>query len=164
MLEPTKTKFFKYTDKDAFAFKGQYLDITTLFDAVLVNGFNLNIPQTFSITNNILTIVFDSAHGFENYSVIKIENADVEIVNPKTFAYTYTGQVTFNNVIKYKHPSTTAVQLLDPIAQTVLKTTMTNDDGSFVLRYNTYPKYSQLIAIDYSGEYNTQSLLLKTTS
>jgi hypothetical protein len=56
------------------------------------------------------------------------------------------------------------VQLLDPIAQTVLKTTMTNNDGSFVLRYDTYPKYSQLIAIDYSGEYNTQSLLLKTTS
>ena len=56
------------------------------------------------------------------------------------------------------------VQLLDPIAQTVLKTTMTNNDGSFVLRYDTYTKYSQLIAIDYSGEYNTQSLLLKTTS
>lgn len=88
----------------------------------------------------------------------------IESVNPKIFAYTYIGQVTFNNVIKYKHPSTTVVQLLDPIAQTVLKTTMTNDDGSFVLRYDTYPKYSQLIAIDYSGEYNTQSLLLKTTS
>lgn len=81
MLEPTKTKFFKYTDKDAFAFKGQYLDITTLFDAVLVNGFNLNIPQTFSIANNILTIVFASAHGFENYSVIKIENSDVAMFN-----------------------------------------------------------------------------------
>lgn len=81
MLEPTKTKFFKYTDKDAFAFKGEYLDITTLFDAVLVNGFNNNTPQSFSITNNVLTIIFSTAHGFENYSVVKIENADVTMYN-----------------------------------------------------------------------------------
>jgi hypothetical protein len=97
---------------------------------------------------------------------IPINTSDIFIsyANPKVFGYTFAGQVTFNNVIKYKHSSTTVVQLLDPIAQTVLKTTMTNNDGSFVLRYDTYPKYSQLIAIDYSGEYNTQSLLLKTTS
>lgn len=91
-------------------------------------------------------------------------NLPFTLYDPKVFQYIFSGQVTFNNVIKYKHPSTTVVQLLDPISQTVLKATMTNDDGSFVLRYDTYPKYSQLIAIDYSGEYNTQSLLLKTTS
>lgn len=112
MLEPTKTKFFKYTDKDAFAFKGQYLDITTLFDAVLVNGFNLNIPQTFSIANNILTIVFASAHGFENYSVIKIENADVAM---------------FNREFRVRNvPNTTTIEILVDETFTTIPTNFVN--------------------------------------
>lgn len=84
-------------------------------------------------------------------------------IDPKVFIYSFTGQVTFNNIVKYKHPSTTLVQLLDPISKVVLKSTMTNNDGTFQLQTDKYPKYSQLLAIDYSGEYNTQTLLLKIT-
>lgn len=112
MLEPTKTKFIKYTDKNAFAFKGQYLDITTLFDAVLVNGFNTNIPQSFSITNNVLTIVFASAHGFENYSVVKIENADVAL---------YNREFRVRNV-----PSTTSIEILVDETFTTIPTNFIN--------------------------------------
>lgn len=81
MLEPTRTKFYKYTDLDAPVFKGQYLDFTTMFDALLVNGFNSKTPSAFTLLNNVLTITFPIAHGYNNYSVLKISNADVPIYN-----------------------------------------------------------------------------------
>lgn len=81
MLEPTRTKFYKYTDLDAPVFKGQYLDFTTMFDALLVNGFNSKTPSAFSLVDNVLTITFAVEHGYSNYSVVAISNADVAMYN-----------------------------------------------------------------------------------
>ena len=81
MLEPTRTKFYKYTDLGAPVFKGQYLDLTTMFDALLVNGFNTKTPSSFSLADNILTITFATAHGYTNYAVLKITNANVPMYN-----------------------------------------------------------------------------------
>lgn len=81
MLEPTRTKFYKYTDVGAPVFKGQYLDISTMFDALLVNGFNQKTPSAFSLADNILTITFATAHGYTNYTVLKLINSNVAMYN-----------------------------------------------------------------------------------
>lgn len=81
MLEPTKTKFYKFDDIGVPDYKGLYLDMTTLFDTVLVNGFNLKTPQTFLITDKVLTITFALDHGYLAHQVILITGANVEMYN-----------------------------------------------------------------------------------
>lgn len=85
----------------------------------------------------------------------------IEKVNEKKFTYIIEGQVTFNSVVKYKHPSTTFVQLIDVVNQTVLDTTSTTIDGTFTLRRDDIPRSAQVLAVDMSGEYNTQILQIK---
>lgn len=79
----------------------------------------------------------------------------------KVFTYVLEGQVTFNSVVKYKHPSTTFIQLMDSIGQAVLNTTVTAKDGKFKIYTDKLPSNSQLLAVDVSGEYNTQVLKMK---
>lgn len=85
----------------------------------------------------------------------------IQTANERIFTYVVEGQVTFNSVVKHKHPSNTFIQLINVINQTVLETTTTAEDGRFKIYTNNIPKSSQLLAVDISGEYNTQILQMK---
>lgn len=85
----------------------------------------------------------------------------LHMIKERIFTYIVEGQVTFNSVVKHKHPSNTFVQLVDIINQAVLETTVTSEDGKFKIYTDSIPRSSQLLAVDISGEYNTQILQMK---
>lgn len=120
---------------------------TTPNSDVLTPGFKTRPSYVYPIDNRVIPI--------------KQVDSKIKTFNDKIFTYIINGQVTFNNTIKYKHPSTTVVQLLDVLNKTVLETTVTDTDGKFKISRDTIPSSSQILAIDVSGEYNTQILQMK---
>lgn len=120
---------------------------TTPSSDVLTPGFKTRPSYVYSIDNRIIPIIETSSR--------------VQFLNEKKFTYTINGQVTYNNAIKYKHPSTTMVQLVDVINKSIIETTVTSEDGKFKISRDTIPPSSQLMAVDLSGEYNTQILQMK---
>lgn len=81
MLEPTRTKFYTYEDTDAPLLKGDYLEITNILKKTLIEGFNLRIPLSMILADNVLTIFFQENPGYKDYQVISISGADNNIYN-----------------------------------------------------------------------------------
>lgn len=77
----TSVKFFHSEMLGAPVLSGTEGALIAILDAVLVNGFNLKTPSSASITGNVVTMVFPSAHGFEVGSVIEVAGVNVAAIN-----------------------------------------------------------------------------------
>lgn len=138
---------YQYCSRFYYMYVFSNTTTTTPSSEILTPGFKTRPSYVYSIDNRVIPIM-------------KVP-LKIQTLNERKFTYIINGQVTYNNAIKYKYPSTTIVQLVDILNKTTLETVGTSEDGKFKLYRDTIPPLSQLLAIDVSGEYNTQILQMK---
>lgn len=186
MLEPTKTKFYKFDDVGVPDFKGLYLDLTTSYgqtDLRLfenkrysggLSGYCSRFYYLYAFSNTQATPTnppvaylntFGRLTALDDAALVDITNTTVKNINVEVtkryqyqYAYKLEGQVTFNNAIKERHPSTTIVQLIDIVGQKVTHSIAAYKNVSFTFHTDLIPKHYQVIAVDLTGEFNTQIL------
>lgn len=115
-------------------------------------------PVSYLNTFGRLTALDDAA--LVDITTVTTKNISVDITPTYQYQYKYKleGQVTFNNAIKERHPSTTIVQLIDIVGQKVTHSIAAYKNVSFTFHTDLMPKHYQVIAVDLTGEFNTQIL------
>lgn len=95
----SQVKWMHSTMPNAPVVSNNWGDMTALLDDCLVNGWNTQTPSTLTSADNIATLTFASAHGYQIYQVILISGADQpeyngEFIVTNVTTYTVTFSVT----------------------------------------------------------------------